>query len=177
MTYKNRCFGNKPGQELYAKYHDEEWGIPTHDDTMLFEMLILEGAQAGLSWETILKKRQGYRNLFYDFDVIKVANMSDQELEALRDNPNIIRNKLKINSARRNARVFMDIQKEFGNFDKYIWCYVNYQAIKNSWDSKQDVPVSTPISESISNDLKKRGMNFCRTNNYVCIYAVYRHGR
>ena len=160
MTYKIRCFGNKPDQELYAKYHDDEWGVPSHDDKHLFEMLILEGAQAGLSWETILKKREGYRDAFYDFDVIKVANMSDEELDLLRDNPNIIRNKLKINSARRNSRVFIAIQQEFGSFDNYIWAFVNYEIIKNSWSSKKVVPVSTPISENISKDLKIRGMNF-----------------
>jgi DNA-3-methyladenine glycosylase I len=160
MTYQTRCFGNKPGQDLYAKYHDEEWGIPSHDDRHLFEMLILEGAQAGLNWETILKKREGYKDAFYNFDVVKVANMSDEELETLRLNPNIVRNKLKIKSARQNARVFIDIQNAFGSFDKYIWAYVDHKVIKNSWSAKTGVPVYTPISESISKDLKKRGMSF-----------------
>ena len=160
MINKHRCFGNDIGQELYAKYHDEEWGVPSHDDKHLFEMFILEGAQAGLSWETILKKREGYRAAFYDFDVVQVANMSDEELETLRLNPNIIRNMLKINSARRNARVFIAIQQEFGSFDNYIWDFVDNKVIKNSWSSKKDVPVSTPISENVLKDLKKRGMNF-----------------
>ncbi|AEI36570.1 DNA-3-methyladenine glycosylase I [Francisella salina] len=160
MAYKNRCFGNKPNQELYASYHDNEWGIPKYNDKELFEFLILEGAQAGLNWETILKKRQGYRDAFYNFDPIKAASMSDSELEALRDNSNIIRNKLKIYSVRKNARVFLQIQKEFGSFSDYIWAFVNNKPIKNHWKSHQEVPTSTSISEKISKDLKKRGMSF-----------------
>jgi len=109
----DRCFGNGPNQELYAKYHDFEWGVPSHDDRHLFEMLILEGAQAGLNWETVLKRRKGYKNAFHQFDPVKVANMTDDELEFLRENPGIIRNRLKIYSARKNAQVFLSIQKEF----------------------------------------------------------------
>ncbi len=116
-----RCFGSKKGQEFYADYHDTEWGVPVHDDNKLFEMLILEGAQAGLSWETILKRREGYRKAFHDFDVIKVAQMSDDELEGLRENPHIIRNRLKIYAARTNARIFLNIQQEFASFDAYVW--------------------------------------------------------
>ncbi|QIW09881.1 DNA-3-methyladenine glycosylase I [Francisella sp. LA112445] len=160
MEIRNRCFGNKKGQEIYAEYHDNEWGIPKYNDRELFELLILEGAQAGLNWETILKKRQGYRNAFYGFDPIKVANMSDMELESLRSNPEIIRNKLKIYSARKNAQVFLRIQKEFNSFSNYLWSFVNYKPIKNSWQFHNDVPVSTDISEKISKDLKKRGMSF-----------------
>ncbi|AJI72444.1 3-methyladenine DNA glycosylase [Francisella tularensis subsp. novicida GA99-3548] len=160
MYSKNRCFGNKPNQELYASYHDNEWGIPKYDDNELFELLILEGAQAGLNWETILKKRQGYRDAFYNFDPIKVASMSDSELEVLRDNPNIIRNKLKIYSARKNAQVFLQIQKEYGSFSDFLWGFVNFKPIKNSWKYSSDVPTATPISEKISKDLKERGMNF-----------------
>ncbi|AEB28480.1 DNA-3-methyladenine glycosylase I [Francisella hispaniensis] len=160
MNSKNRCFGNKPNQELYAKYHDNEWGIPKYDDNELFELLILEGAQAGLNWETILKKRQGYRDAFYNFDPIKVASMLDFELEALRDNPNIIRNKLKIYSVRKNAQVFLQIQKEFGSFSDYVWEFVNFKQIKNSWKFHTEVPTATPISEKISKDLKKRGISF-----------------
>lgn len=160
MQNKKRCFGNKEGQEIYAEYHDNEWGIPKYDDRELFELLILEGAQAGLNWETILKKRQGYRDVFYNFDPIKVASMSDMELESLRSNPEIIRNKLKIYSARKNAQVFLKIQKEFKSFCNYLWGFVNHKPIKNSWQNYKNVPVSTDISEKISKDLKKRGMSF-----------------
>lgn len=157
---KKRCFGNKPGQEFYAEYHDNEWGVPVHDDQHLFEMLILEGAQAGLSWETVLRKRQGYRDAFYNFDVQKVAAMSDEALEAQRENSAIIRNKLKIYSTRKNAQVFIQIQQEFGSFAEYLWRYVDHQPILNHWKSFEEVPVSTEISDAISKDLKKRGMSF-----------------
>ena len=165
---KNRCFGNKPGQTFYADYHDNEWGIPQHDDQHLFEMLILEGAQAGLSWETILRKRDGYRAAFHQFDIAKVAQMSDEDLESCRENPEIVRNKLKIYATRKNARVFMEIQKEFGSFDHYIWAYVDHQPILNNWEKFEDVPVSTDISDALSKDLKKRGMSFVGT---TIIYA------
>ncbi len=157
---KKRCFGNKPGQEYYAHYHDTEWGIPVYDDQKLFEMLILEGAQAGLSWETVLRKREGYRDAFHQFDIEKVAQMSDEALEALRDNPAIIRNKLKIYSARKNARAYLKIQKEFGSFSSYLWGYVDNEPIHNQWQSHEEVPVSTEISDAMSKDLKKRGMSF-----------------
>jgi DNA-3-methyladenine glycosylase I len=160
MDGKKRCFGYKPGQEFYAKYHDEEWGVPSHDDQHLFEMLILEGAQAGLSWETILKRREGYRRAFHNFDVIKVAAMTDEALEALRDNPGIIRNRLKIYATRKNARVFLDIQKEYGTFDAYLWGFVNGQPMVNHRQRFQDVPTSTAVSDALSKDLKKRGMTF-----------------
>ena len=157
---KRRCFGNKPGQKLYADYHDKEWGKPIFDDQRLFEMLILEGAQAGLSWETILKKRAGYRKAFHRFNVKKVATMSDTELEALRENPEIIRNRRKIYAARKNAQVFIKIQKEFSSFANYLWQFVDGQPIKNSWTTLQDIPVTTPESDALSRDLKKRGMSF-----------------
>ena len=133
--------------------------------------MILEGAQAGLNWETILKKRQGYRDAFYNFDPIKAASMSDSQLESLRDNPNIIRNKLKIYSVRKNAQVFLQIQKEFGNFSNYLWKFVNFKQIKNSWRSHSQVPISTAISEKISKDLKKKRNEFCWANYYLCLYA------
>jgi len=157
---KKRCFGNEPGKEFYALYHDKEWGVPSHDDIHLFEMLILEGAQAGLSWEIILKKREGYRKAFHDFDPTKVAHMKDAELEALCNNPEIIRNRLKIFSARQNARVFLSIQKEFGSFDRYLWSFVNDQPIVNQRKSLKDIPATTSESDALSKDLKKRGMNF-----------------
>jgi DNA-3-methyladenine glycosylase I len=165
---KKRCFGDKPGQELYAAYHDTEWGVPVHEDTKLFEFLVLEGAQAGLSWETILKRREGYRKAFHYFDPHKVASMKDEELEALRHNPEIIRNRLKIWSARQNARVFIQIQEEFGSFDTYVWRYVNNRPIINHFKSFSEVPVITPESDALSKDLKKRGMNFVGS---TCIYA------
>lgn len=160
VTIKNRCFGNGVGKEFYADYHDNQWGVPVHDDRLLFEMLILEGAQAGLSWETVLKKRDGYKQAFHDFDPKKVALMSDSQLEKLASNTEIIRNKLKIKSARTNAQIFLEIQKEFGSFNNYIWNFVNNKPIKNHWESLSEIPASTPISDKISKDLKKRGMNF-----------------
>lgn len=170
---KQRCFGNKPGQEFYAQYHDEEWGVPVHDDRHLFEMLMLEGAQAGLSWETILKRRNGYRQAFHNFDIIKVANMSDEELEVLRNNPAIIRNRLKIYSARNNAQIFLLIQKEFGSFDTYLWNFVQHTPIKNRWANISDTPVTSKESDALSKDLKKRGMKFVgSTIIYAYMQAV-----
>ena len=170
---KKRCFGNKPGQKFYADYHDNEWGIPEHDDQVLFEMLILEGAQAGLSWETILKKREGYRKAFHKFDPKKVANMTDAKLEALRENPAIVRNRLKIYAARQNAQIYLKIQKEFGSFDKYVWGFVNGKPIVNHWREFKEVPVSTPESDALSKDLKKRGMTFVgSTIIYAYMQAV-----
>lgn len=160
MTTLTRCFGNAPGKEFYAKYHDEEWGVPAHDDRHLFEMLILEGAQAGLSWETILKRREGYRQAFHKFDPKKVAAMSDQELETLLLNPNIIRNRLKVFAARTNAQVFLKIQKEFGSFDRYLWAYVKNKPIDTARKHFKEVPCKTAESDAISKDLKKRGMTF-----------------
>ncbi|HAA93336.1 MAG TPA: DNA-3-methyladenine glycosylase I [Rhodospirillaceae bacterium] len=157
---RRRCFGNKPGQDIYAVYHDTEWGVPCHDDRALFEMLILEGAQAGLSWETVLLKRDGYRAQFYEFEIERVAGMSDGELEAARENPAIIRNRLKIASTRRNARVFLDIQTECGSFDTYLWNFVGGAPLKGDWETLKEVPVTTPESDALSKDLKKRGMNF-----------------
>jgi DNA-3-methyladenine glycosylase I len=157
---KKRCFGNKPGQEFYATYHDTEWGIPEHNDRKLFEMLILEGAQAGLSWETVLRKREGYRAVFHGFDPATVAAMSDGELSAAQENPAIIRNRLKIESTRKNARIFLDIREEFGSFDSYVWRFVNGVPVINAWNSLAEVPATTPISDTLSKDLRKRGMRF-----------------
>lgn len=170
---KNRCFGHKPGQDLYAHYHDTEWGIPNHDDRHLFEMLILEGAQAGLSWETILKRREGYRTVFHQFDPRYVATMTDQDLEALRQDPRIIRNRLKIYAARKNAQVFLAIQQEYGTFDAYLWSFVDHQPIQNHWATLRDAPTSTPISDALSKDLKRRGMTFVgSTILYAFMQAV-----
>jgi DNA-3-methyladenine glycosylase I len=170
---KNRCFGNKQGQEFYAQYHDNEWGIPVHDDQHLFEMLILEGAQAGLSWETILKRREGYRNAFHNFDVRKVAHMSDHELALLHQNADIIRNRLKIYAVRTNALVFLSIQKEFGSFDTYLWSFVKGKQKVNHWQTLKEAPTSTPESDTLSKDLKKRGMKFVgSTIMYAFMQAV-----
>jgi len=170
---KKRCFGGKPGQEFYAHYHDSEWGVPAHDDQHLFEMLILEGAQAGLSWETILKRREGYRKAFHNFDPHKVARMSDDELETLRQNDGIIRNRLKIYAARTNAAVFLHIQQEFGSFDRYVWNFVDGKPIINHWQSIKEAPVTTPESDALSKDLKKRGMTFVgSTIMYAFMQAV-----
>ncbi len=160
MKELTRCFGNKPGEELYAEYHDKEWGKEVHDDQVLFEFLILEGAQAGLNWFTILKRREGYRKAFCGFNPDLVAKMTDEELEELRSDEGIIRNRLKIYSARKNAQVFLQIQQEFGSFDRYLWSYIDFKQILNHHESFRTVPVTTPISDKISKDLKKRGMSF-----------------
>ncbi|MCW7551342.1 DNA-3-methyladenine glycosylase I [Endozoicomonas gorgoniicola] len=148
------------GDELYIRYHDEEWGVPCHDDQTLFEFLILEGAQAGLNWLTILKKREGYRNALAGFDVQKVARFDETDIERLLNDEGIIRNRLKINSAITNARSFIKVQKEFGSFDTYIWQFVNHQPIINHWKTMDEVPVTTPESEAMSKDLKKRGFKY-----------------
>ena len=155
----NRCewCGTDP---LYVKYHDEDWGIPVHNDRTLFEFLILEGAQAGLSWITILKKRENYKNLFDDFDVIKVSKYSEKKIAKLLENPGIIRNKLKVNSTVTNAQAFIKIQKEFGSFDKYVWQFVNGKPIVNKFKSLKEIPAKTEISDLMSRDFKKRGFKF-----------------
>jgi len=170
---KIRCFGSKPGKEFYAEYHDKEWGIPVHEDRHLFEMLILEGAQAGLSWETILKRRNEYRKVFHHFDPVKVAKMSDEKLNTLLENEGIIRNRLKIYAARQNAVVFLQIQKEFGSFSNYLWRFVDSKPIITRRKSLKDVPACTPISDALSKDLKKRGMTFVgSTIMYAFMQAV-----
>ena len=157
MREKFRCFGNNP---LYEDYHDNEWGRPMHDDNKLFEMLILEGAQAGLSWETVLKKRETYKKAFDGFDPEKVALYDDVKIEELMANEGIIRNRLKINAAIINARLFLEIQKQHGSFDKFIWSYVEHKPIVGHWEKFEDMPLTTPISDQISKDLKKMGFKF-----------------
>lgn len=170
---KKRCFGDAPGKEFYAEYHDQEWGRPVHDDHHLFEMLILEGAQAGLSWETILKRREGYRKAFHYFDPQKVALMKDEELEELLQNPEIIRNRLKVYGTRQNAKVFLEIQKEFGSFDRFVWGYVKGKPIKNHWKQFREMPAKTAESDALSKELKKRGMTFVgSTIMYAFMQAV-----
>ena len=169
---KERC-GWCVGRDFYEYYHDTEWGVPVHDDQLLFEMLILEGAQAGLSWETILKRREGYRKAFKNFDVKKVSRMSDEELEKLMLDERIIRNRLKIFGTRKNALAFIAIQKEFGSFDAYVWQFVGGKPKQNKRKSLSDVPVMTPESDALSKDLKKRGMTFVgSTIIYAYIQAV-----
>jgi DNA-3-methyladenine glycosylase I len=145
---------------LTVAYHDEEWGVPVHDDQKHFEMLILEGAQAGLSWETVLRKREAYRLAFQGFDPEKVARMTDDELEAQLANPGIIRNRLKVFSARKNALAFIHIQQEFGSFDRYIWQAVGGSPLDGKRQTMLNVPATSPESEALSKDLKKRGMSF-----------------
>lgn len=164
----NRCPWVGQNKPHYDHYHDTEWGIPVHDDQKHFEMLILEGAQAGLSWETILNRREGYREAFKQFDPITVANMSDTDLETLLTNPGIIRNRLKVFSARQNARVFISIQKEFGTFDAYVWSFVQGQPKINRPASLKEVSTQTNESDSLSNDLKNRGMRFVGSTIMYC---------
>ncbi|MFX1325636.1 MAG: DNA-3-methyladenine glycosylase I [Promethearchaeota archaeon] len=146
--------------ELIKKYHDEEWGTPVHDDKLHFEFLILEGAQAGLSWNTILQKRENFRNVFDDFNYRKIARYNEQKIEELLNYPGIIRNKLKITAAVTNAKALLKVQEEFGSFDNYIWKFVNYTPIDNKFKTLEELPSKTNISEIISKDLKKHGFKF-----------------
>lgn len=146
--------------DQYIQYHDEEWGIPVHDDRVHFEFLILEGAQAGLSWATILKKREGYRKNFADFDPEKVARFTEKKIEKILQDPGIVRNKLKVRATVNNAKRFLEVQKEFGSFDKYIWQFVNDKPIRNNWKSLNQVPATTKESNALSKDLIVRGFKF-----------------
>lgn len=157
---KKRCPWAEDVEEIYVKYHDEEWGVPCYDDQKLFEMLVLESFQAGLSWITILKKRENFRKAFDNFDVEKVSKYDDEKVEELRNNKGIIRNKLKINAAINNANVFMEIQKEFGSFSNYIWGFTDNKVLK---DSEENYMANSPLSNLITKDLKKRGMKFVGT--------------
>ena len=145
---------------LYVAYHDKEWGVPVRDDQTLFEFLILEGAQAGLSWITILRKREGYRQLFDGFDAQKIARYSDKKLDKLLQDPKIIRNRLKVYGARKNARAFLDVQEEHGSFADYIWAFVDNEPIQNQWNSLAEVPATSPVSDALSKDMKKRNFTF-----------------
>jgi DNA-3-methyladenine glycosylase I len=169
----NRCPWVGQNKPHYEHYHDTEWGIPVHDDQKHFEMLILEGAQAGLSWETILKRRKGYREAFKQFDPVVCADLSDTYLESLLINPNIIRNRLKVFSVRQNAQVFINIQNESGSFDAYVWRFVQNQTKINRPQSLHDVPAFTIESDALSKDLKKKGMSFVgSTIIYAYMQAV-----
>jgi len=159
MKEKNRC-GWCLGFEEYIRYHDEEWGEPVHDDNVHFEFLILEGAQAGLSWSTILKKRDGYRKAFANFDPKKVARFTEVKLEKILLDPGIVRNRLKVYAALNNAKRFLEVQEEFGTFDKYIWGFVGGKPIINNRKSLGEIPATTPESDALSKDLIKRGFKF-----------------
>ena len=145
---------------LYIKYHDDEWGVPVRDDPTLFEFLLLEGAQAGLAWITVLRKREGYRALFDDFNAQKIARYTDKKLDKLLQDPRIIRNRLKVYGARKNARAFLQVQEEFGTFSDYIWDFVDGTPIQNRWKSMAQLPATSSVSDKLSKDMKKRGFTF-----------------
>lgn len=157
MKVRCKWCGDDP---LYISYHDEEWGVPIYDDTQLFEFITLEGAQAGLSWMTILKKREGYRQAFKGFDPKKVAKMTEKDVERLMQDESIIRNRLKITSTITNAQAFLKIQDEFGSFSKYMWDWVGGRPIQNCWHTLCEVPATTELAEAMAKDLKKRGFKF-----------------
>jgi DNA-3-methyladenine glycosylase I len=159
MTSKMRCSwtGNDP---MMIAYHDKEWGVPVHDDRLFFEFLLLEGAQAGLSWSTILKKRENYRAAFDNFDPNKIAGYSEDKIQQLLQNPGIVRNRVKVRATVTNARAILAVQDEFGSFDTYIWRFVGGKTIQNCWESSEDVPGKTREAETMSKDLKTRGFQF-----------------
>lgn len=164
-----RCKWVEGNDTLMKQYHDKEWGVPTHNDRNLFEALILDGAQAGLSWKTILNKRENYRKAFNNFDVKKVSKYNAKKMQELLRDKGIVRNRLKIASVVRNAKVFVEIQKEFGSFNTYIWGFVNGKPIKNKWKRTSNLRARTELSDTISQDLKQRGMNFVGS---TIIYAI-----
>ena len=171
---KTRCAWANPNNELYLKYHDEQWWVPIYDDRVLFEFLILEWAQAGLSWETVLKKRENYRAAFDDFDYEKIAKYWEKKIQELLQNEGIIRNKLKVNSAVKNAQAFIKIREEFGSFSDYLWWFVNHKQIVNTPKTHKEVSSSTKLSDTISKDLKKHWMNFVgSTIIYAYLQAVW----
>ena len=158
---------------LYITYHDEEWGVPIYDDKLLFEFIILEGMQAGLSWITVLRKREHYRKLFDNFNAKKIVQYDDKKIQELLKNPNIIRNKLKINGVVKNARAYLEIKKEFGSFSDYLWQFVNGKPLQNKWKTIKSVPATSPESDAMSKALKKRGFTFVgSTICYAFMQAV-----
>ncbi|HEM3213325.1 DNA-3-methyladenine glycosylase I [Streptococcus suis] len=163
-----RCGWVKMTNPIYVDYHDQEWGKPLHDEQSLFELLCLESYQAGLSWEIVLNKRQAFRSAFFNYDIQKVAAMTDSELDGLLANPNIIRHKAKLYATRANAQAFLRVQEEFGSFDHYLWSWVNFTPIDNPVKSFREVPTKNDLSEDISKDLKKRGFKFVGP---VCVYS------
>ncbi len=163
-----RCSWCGQNDELYIKYHDEEWGVPVHDDIKHFEFLVLEINQAGLSWKTVLKKRDNYKKAYDNFDLLRVARYDDHKIIQLLNNASIIRNRKKIEASIHNAKRFLEIQREFGSFDSYIWGFVNYQPVVNAWKRDLDIPSSTILSDAISSDLKRRGFKFIGS---IIVYA------
>ena len=165
---KLRCIW--PGSdELMLRYHDEEWGVPVHDDLIWFEFIVLDAFQAGLSWKTVLHKREAFRQVFCGFDPVKVARMSDKEIENARQNPAIIRNRLKIRAAVKNAMAFLKVQEKWGSFDSFIWSFTNGEVIHNSWRDLKEIPAYTELSDKVSNALKKEGFSF--VGSTIC-YAL-----
>ncbi|MFM1920292.1 MAG: DNA-3-methyladenine glycosylase 1 [Candidatus Hydrogenedentota bacterium] len=160
MKSVTRCQWSTGGNDLYVRYHDEEWGVPVHDEIRHFEFLILEGAQAGLSWATVLNKRENYRKAFDGFDPVKVARYTPAKVEKLLLDPGIIRNRLKVEATINNAKAFLKVQDDFGSFDKYIWQFVGGKPIVNKWEHMKQVPATSPESDALSKDLKKRGFKF-----------------
>jgi DNA-3-methyladenine glycosylase I len=172
MTKKQRCQWSVE-TPLEASYHDCEWGVPCVDDKVLFEFIILEAAQAGLSWRTVLEKREGYKHYYQDFDVQAVANFGPEQIAAMLQDPRIVRNKLKVNSSVKNAKVFIEIQQEFGSFAKYLWAFVNNKPVQGKVLDYKQAPVETDVSKALSKDLKKRGMSFVGpTIMYAYMQAV-----
>ena len=170
---KKRCEWVGSKNPLMVSYHDKEWGKPIKKDRNLFEFLILEGAQAGLSWETILNRRENYRRVFKEFDPDKLAKLTDRQLDAILKNPEIIRNRLKVYSVRINARAYLEVRKEFGTFSKYLWSFVGGKPTKNKWKNLSEIPATTPESDAMSKDLKKRGFKFVgSTICYAFMQAV-----
>jgi DNA-3-methyladenine glycosylase I len=163
----NRC--GWASNDLAIRYHDEEWGVPVHDDRRWFEFLILEGAQAGLSWDTILRKREHYRRAFAGFDPKAVARFDEARIESLLTDPGIVRNRLKVTSAVKNAQAFLKVQKEFASFDGYIWRFVEGRPVRNAWSRPDEIPARTPVSDALSKDMKKRGFAF--VGSTIC-YAL-----
>ncbi len=159
-TVSTRCAWVIPGNELYERYHDQEWGVPVYDDGILFEFLILEGAQAGLSWLTILRRREGYRRAFANFDHLAVAQYNADRVEALLQDPGIIRNRLKVTAAVTNAQRFLEVQREFGSFSAYQWAFMDGRPRQNHWHKGSDIPAVTPQAEAFSADLRRRGFRF-----------------
>lgn len=168
-----RCAWSEGVNDLYIAYHDEEWGVPVWDDQKQFEFLVLEGAQAGLSWSTVLNKREAYRKAFAHFDPAKVARFNSRKIESLLGNPGIIRNRMKVTSAVNNAKRFLEVQKEFGSFNNYIWRFVGGKPIQNRFETMKDIPATSAESDALSKDLKKRGFKFVgSTIMYAHMQAV-----
>ena len=163
MSTITRCSWAQSDNSLMQQYHDREWGVPIHDDRTHFEFLVLEGAQAGLSWSTILNKREGYRSAFSEFDPQRVARFTDKRIEKLMLNPDIVRNRMKIEATVRNARAFLAVQKEFGSFDRYSWQFVGGRPKQNRWTTMRQLPATSPESDTLSRDLKRRGFGFVGT--------------